>query len=329
METIRNYLETMFSSLPNTPEVLRAKNELLQMMEDKYNHLKNEGKSENEAVGIVIAEFGNLDEIAEDLGINRFVKETEYIATRKVTLEQVKQFLHDQAGHGFKISLGVFLCIISPVGAIFTSETTHYGVLGILFLLLSIAAAVFLFVYSSITVQKWDFLKKESCSIDFATTNYVHEQKERYRSTYALLLTLGVVLCVVCFVPAAVIDELNLRSFWIFRYNIDAILLLLLVAAGVFMIILTNYINGSYRQILQLNNKATVGGNYVSSQKENVRYINPLAETIMSVYWTTVTCIYLCWSFLTFDWHYTWIIWPIASVIHALLNSTLRRDDYE
>lgn len=79
METIRNYLETMFSNLPNTPEVLRAKKELWQMMEDKYNHLKSEGKSENEAIGIVIAEFGNLDEIAEDLGIHNFVNATETI----------------------------------------------------------------------------------------------------------------------------------------------------------------------------------------------------------------------------------------------------------
>lgn len=63
METIRNYLETMFSHLPNTPEVIRAKNELWQMMEDKYNELKEEGKSENEAIGTVISEFGNLDEI--------------------------------------------------------------------------------------------------------------------------------------------------------------------------------------------------------------------------------------------------------------------------
>lgn len=28
METIRNYLESMFSQLPNTPEVLKAKYEL-------------------------------------------------------------------------------------------------------------------------------------------------------------------------------------------------------------------------------------------------------------------------------------------------------------
>ena len=37
METIRNYLESMFSQLPNTPEVLKAKYELGQMMEDKYS----------------------------------------------------------------------------------------------------------------------------------------------------------------------------------------------------------------------------------------------------------------------------------------------------
>ena len=57
METIKNYLETMFSQLPNTSEVIKAKNELGQIMEDKYQELLNEGKTENEAVGIVISDF--------------------------------------------------------------------------------------------------------------------------------------------------------------------------------------------------------------------------------------------------------------------------------
>ena len=39
METIRNYLETMFARLPNTFEVQKAKDELWQMMEDKYRDL--------------------------------------------------------------------------------------------------------------------------------------------------------------------------------------------------------------------------------------------------------------------------------------------------
>ena len=75
METIRNYLETMFANMPNTPEVKRAKDELLQMMEDKYNELIAEGVNENAAVGTVISEFGNLDELAEDLGLTKEVDE--------------------------------------------------------------------------------------------------------------------------------------------------------------------------------------------------------------------------------------------------------------
>ena len=63
MDTIRTYLDNMFLSLPETPETLRAKEELYAMMEDKYAELKASGKSENEAIGIVITEFGNLDEV--------------------------------------------------------------------------------------------------------------------------------------------------------------------------------------------------------------------------------------------------------------------------
>ena len=67
METIRNYLSTMFAGLPDTPEVRRAYEELAAMMEDKYTELIAEGRSENEAVGTVISEFGNLEEIAQTL----------------------------------------------------------------------------------------------------------------------------------------------------------------------------------------------------------------------------------------------------------------------
>ena len=53
MDTIKNYLESMFAGLPNTPDVQKAKSELWQMMDDKYSELIAEGKAENEAIGIV------------------------------------------------------------------------------------------------------------------------------------------------------------------------------------------------------------------------------------------------------------------------------------
>ena len=43
------------------------------MMEDKYTELTEEGLSENEAVGTVISEFGNLEELAQTLGIEDYL----------------------------------------------------------------------------------------------------------------------------------------------------------------------------------------------------------------------------------------------------------------
>lgn len=317
MEMIRNYLETMFANLPNTPEVVRAKNELWQMMEDKYNELKEDGKSENEAIGIVISEFGNLDELSEDLGIQSFVEPQSSIERRNVSLEESKKFVRDYSKYAFWIALGVLFCIISPCGAILSDIYMDNDILGVVTLFGCIALAIMMFIIPSILIQKWDFLKKENCFLDFATTQYLEDQKNRYRTTYALLLTIGIVLCILSVIPVSVFDELEIA----FLADASSVLLFVMVGIGVFMIILANMVNSSYEKLLSLNDSKTVGGNFVPSQKKEPEYKNPTANAIMSVFWSTITCIYLCWSFLTFHWHITWIIWPIAAVIHALLSN--------
>ena len=88
MEAIREYLSNMFMNLPETPQVLRAKAELMEMMEDKYEELIAEGMSEKEAVGTVISEFGNLDELAEELGIGDFMKKRRGTAGEKRAVMQ-------------------------------------------------------------------------------------------------------------------------------------------------------------------------------------------------------------------------------------------------
>ncbi|MGN0427389.1 MAG: permease prefix domain 1-containing protein [Agathobacter sp.] len=325
MEAIRNYLESMFQNLPNTPEVQRAKSELWQMMEDKYTELINSGKSENEAVGTVISEFGNLDEISEVLGIRSVVRQPQMsINRRMVSFEDVKQFLSDYSKQTIQIGLGVFLCINSVIGPIFFDAIGAPDFLGAISLFIFIAIAVGLFVHPAIIMKRWDFLKQEPCSIDFATTKYVRDQKEHYRTTYALLLTIGITLCVICVVPEIIFEEFNTK---IWNMNLEALggcLLFLLVGIGVFMIILGCRVNSSFSFLLQLNDATTVGGNFVPNQHPAKKYNNKTVETIMSVYWTTITCVYLCWSFLTFDWWITWIIWPVASIIHAVIDSAYK-----
>lgn len=332
METIRNYLETMFVNLPNTPEVYKAKNELWQMMEDKYTQLKEEGKSENEAVGTVIAEFGNLDELAEDLGIAQFVQPNpKVLEGRPLSLDTVKHYLADSAKHAYLTSLGILFCILSVCGPIFFSAAGGYfgrseklfDALAASSLLLIVAIGVGLIVYSSVRSGKWKHIQQEHYITDFATTEYIHREMEQYKGTHALLLTIGIVLCILSVLPPAILDSfLDYSEFWA---ECSGAFLFVFVAIGVFLIVMSSMKLGSYNTLLRLNQKDTVGGNYVPNQQNEPQYINKEVATVMSVYWPTVTCLYLIWSFLSFEWWRTWIIWPVAGIIHGVIKSTLKK----
>ncbi len=68
----------------------------------------------------------------------------------------------------------------------------------------------------------------------------------------------------------------------------------------------------------------TVSGSYTKQRADREAYYDdPKLAAFMSVYWQTVTCVYLIWSFLTFNWFSSWIIWPIAAIIHKVIESNL------
>lgn len=325
MDTIKSYLETMFLNLPNTPEVYKAKNELWQMMEDKYTELLSEGKSENEAVGTVIAEFGNLNELAEDLGIAQFVQTNPQTPVGKqLPMEDVKRFLADHATHAYLTALGILFCIISVCGPIFiTAFSTSYESLGTAIMFIAIAIGVGTIVYSGVRIGRWNYLKQTPYVTDFATTEYIHHEAENYKLTHALFLTIGIILCILSVIPPIVLDSVKTNV--VFWSECSGGFVIAIVAIGVFLIVMTSMKSASYNTLLHLNQKDTVGGNYVSSQQGDVEYISPGVNTFMSVFWPTVTCLYLIWSFLTFDWYITWIIWPIAGIIHSVIKSTLKK----
>lgn len=320
METIRNYLETMFAKLPNTFEVQKAKKELWQIMEDKYLALIKDGKTENEAVGIVISEFGNLDELAEELGIRDFMLQGGYGADstfRSVTLSEVKDYLHDRTRAAYAVALGVFLCIISCSGFMTHSRNFRVqGVFAMCFMFLSIAVAVGLFMYANFSMGKWKFLKEQACSVDFATAEYVHNRREGFRVTHAMMITIGVILCILSVLPTIVIDGLLRWG----RIGYGVILMFVFVGIGVFLFVVAGNVNAGFSVILSLNKRESMGGAFVPSQKQ-VQYKNEAIAGIMSVYWPTVTCIYLCWSFLSFDWHKTWIVWVLAALVQQMIKA--------
>ncbi|MDD5893544.1 MAG: DUF4097 family beta strand repeat-containing protein, partial [Coriobacteriaceae bacterium] len=61
--------DNLFAQLPNTPEARHAREELGQMMEDRYAELCAKGMGEKDAASAAIAEFGSLEEVRESLGL--------------------------------------------------------------------------------------------------------------------------------------------------------------------------------------------------------------------------------------------------------------------
>ncbi len=315
METIKGYLEAMFASMPNTTEVRKAKSELLQMMEDKYNEMIAEGISENTAVGTVISEFGNLDELADDLGLTKEVEEVRGkesdMPRRHISYSEVQNYIADRAKKALFLSLGIMLCIVSVAFPILF-EVYGDEDQGAALMFACIALGVGSIVYSNFVDSNWRFIKNELCQIDMSTASYVKEKRRGFEAVRAICVTLGIILCIVCWTPVAFLEN-------VFD-DAGTAIMFLFVGIGVFLIVYSNKISKGFDNLLALNDASTISGNYNENTDGEVKYINKLAETVMAVYWPTVTCLYLIVSFLTFEWGITWIIWPVAAVAHRAVE---------
>ena len=340
----------MFRTMPNTPEVRRAKDELLQMMEDKYTELISEGMTENAAVGTVISEFGNLDELSETLGISRFLpvkadsfsdpgenaapsgreKYTQnYAQTRTLMLDEVKDYLKDDRKSCIFRSLGIFCCIISVCGPIvFSGIGSIFGIgflddfitiIGVVLMFVAAIIGVLLIIYAGKIQKPWKYMNK-GISIDYSTAKYLEELIETESPRLSMIRIAGIILCILCWVPAAILGSIHFLND-LFS-NIGAGFLFIMAGIGVMMIVFAGSYHTAAKKLLRANDKATMGGQFTKMQREANE--NTARTGILSVYWPTVTCIYFCWSFLTFHWYKSWIIWPIAAIIHSVIKMNVK-----
>ena len=271
MDTIRNYLEAMFRSMPNTPEVRRAKDELWQMMEDKYLELIGEGVSENEAIGRVISDFGNLDELSETLGITRYLPariENEARAGHALLFEEARDYLASDRYSVLVMAFGIFFCIVSPCGPILGSglvDTFHLSLfegLGVGVMFVAVAAGVGLILHAVHLEKQWAYIRKEPCSIDFRTAAFLTELLEAEEPKLAMLRGVGIVLCILSIVPVAVLSQVPLLED--LMEAIGAMFLFALAGLGAILILVSAQYDRAAKRMLKLNAADTIGGSYGS-----------------------------------------------------------------
>ena len=267
MNAIKNYLDNMFRNLPNIPEVRKAKAELQSMMEDKFEELIADGKSENEAVGIVISEFGNLDEIAETIGLSLEIKDAAGPAKPMLSMDRVKEYLAAVSSRSIMIPMAVSLCILCVTIGIL-SEIIG-GRVGDAFsaagFFLMIAAAVALFITSHSKNKEFAEINNGEVSLSVEAAEYVRNEKNSYRPTYGMTVGIGIALCIACIIFPIIISVIPFIN-----DDFGAFSFFMSVAVGVFLIVHSNVRINGYERLLKLNGADNMGAEFVPAQDRKV-----------------------------------------------------------
>ena len=242
-------------------------------------------------------------------------------AARPVSLEEASGFLETRYRNAGQIAIGVMLCVLSPVLLILLGGAQEYGKirltenqaggLGLIVLILMIGTAVALFVLAGLRISRYEYLEKEPIDTLYGVAGMVRERREQFRPVFNTQLTLGIVLCVLAVVPIGI--SLLFAGENEFLHVVAVAFLLVLIAAGVYLIVRSAIIWDGFRILLE-------AGDYTRGTKEDLK----IHAGIGRIYWLLVTAAFLAWSFITNDWARSWIIWPIAGVAYGAVFAIVK-----
>ena len=244
---------------------------------------------------------------------------------RKVSMEEANSFIKVKDETAPMVALGVSLCILSPVIMLFLialqemkkiplTENGASGI-GIVTLILFVAAAVALFIANGMKTNSFEYLEKEPIELAYGVEGMVKERQNKLRDKHIRDCVVGVCLCVLSALPVLIFSFLEKADGEVL---FGVCLTLLFVAAGVNILIRTGIPWGSTEILLQQDD-------YTVEKKMMEKKLNPIA----TIYWCVMVAAYLGWSFYTFEWHRTWIIWPVAAVLFGIFEGILKLTNKE
>lgn len=241
-------------------------------------------------------------------------------SVRKVTMEEAQEFIRIRKEASLRIPAGVAACILSPVplfllngmaeaGKLAVSEDLASGI-GIVILLFVVAFAVGGFIIFGTTLGRYEWMEQEDFELSYGVAGMVKERREAEASSFTRQIAVGVACCILGAVPLLILASVEAEDLVMI---IGFVVLLFFVAAGVFLLTNAGLKKGAYEQLLQ-------EGEYTQEEKAASRAVGRIAP----VYWCVVTALYVGISFLTWRWHSTWIVWPVAGILFGALSGFVK-----
>ena len=244
-------------------------------------------------------------------------EDTDGFPARRVSLEEANEFLELNENGAGKVGIATMMCIICSVPTILFSGIYEAGVTGMsealatvlglipLFGLIAAAVAMFIFHYSK--MKKFEFLEKEIIDTAYGVDGMVKERREAYRHNFVIGLIIGIILILIS--PGIVIlGTLGGENNELLQI-ITVCVMLIVIGIAVAVLVKVSIIWEGYKKLLQEENFSAA----------NKRDSHKLEGVISGIYWLLVVTTYLLWSFFADSWDKTWIIWPVAGLLYAVI----------
>ena len=232
-----------------------------------------------------------------------------------LTLKETKEYLSFRKKDSKKLAFATFLCIISPIPLIGLSIMSDYQrfhitetfsiSFGLTFLIICVAVAVTLFYLCAAKVKKYEFLDKEDFNIENEVRNCTLNEKEKHQGLYIKCQMIGILLCILSVLPLFIFINYE------FLEGMAVCFLLMFVSIGCFFFVYGGTYQHALDKILQI-------GDYTSEKKKT----NQLKGKISTIYWLSVTAIFLYYTFGengNGQIQYSWFIWAIAGVLFGVV----------
>ena len=274
----------------------------------------------SEALG-VSTDYLLKDEQAQSAPVPATAEQT--VKPRHVTQEEARRYLQLQTAAIPKTTLGVALCVWSPIALIglpVLRSTLNWGFpeeicsgIGLCVLLVMVAAGVALLLTASGKLREFEYLEREPIETDNGAREQALSMQREVLPICAKRNTIGVVLCILSVLPLfALMCVPGVPDGY---YSLAVCALLLLVGIACLLLVRAGSMRGAVDKLLEQ-------GNYTRENKAKSR----LVGAVSAAYWLVVTAAFLFYTFGpngNGQPQYSWFIWAIAGVLYGALMAAL------
>lgn len=251
--------------------------------------------------------------LKDDMEDEEFTEENSS-PVKRITLEQANDFLEWRKSASMRIAAGTFLCVIAAIPLLILGAATEVpsfhisentaALTGLISLFVLVAIAVAVFIFCDSKNAPFDFIDKEPFETEYGVTGMVKEKQKAYKSIYTKYNVIGTCICVLSPIPLFIGMFTEMDFFTVIMLTVT----ILLAGIGSVFFILAGVRWASMQKLLK-------EGEFSPQEKKRSR----IKESVSTVYWLTATAVFLGWSFWTDAWGQTWIVWPIAGVLFAVV----------